>query len=214
MFKMLKRREDDPRIPLVEHRPIMGTADEVDFVMSVSNFVADALADRKLFTILAGAVFALQQDMKRAEGISLWDSTNLLRPAFEKLRISLPPEGNARSRKELIRTIDLIEGVMIAHGNFAQNKSVSAAGLQADAAFLKANSILSGIQNKAAGIWFLTVMPSSDTGMVQLAATNAWLRLSMVSVSEMIEWAEMTTGRHFDGIYCQGLLTSDWPQLS
>lgn len=213
MFKMLKRRKEEPSIPLAEHRPIMRASDEIDFVMSVSRFVADTMNDRKLFAILAGAVFALQQDMKSAESTYLWDSTNLLRPAFDELGIYLPPEGAARPRKELIRIIDAIEGIMNVHGHFAQNKYVKTPGFQTDASSLQANAILSGMQNKAAAIWLLTVMPSCNTSMVQFAATNAWLRLSMVSVKEMLEWAEMTTGRHFDGVSCQGFLTSDWPKL-
>jgi hypothetical protein len=190
---------------------------EIDLAISVTNFIKSLLEDQRGMTMFAGAVFALQQDLKLAMGVNLWDATNLYRDAIEEHGIRLPGTNVRRSARDAAKLAIDIHAMMAMNANFVQDyrdKFRHAPPDHLTAEQLEALAVAAGIRNKAAALWLLTIMPcEEDNSMVRLGATNAWMMLCMVRVEELLPPARAMVGGHFNDIACRDFSTGDWPDI-
>jgi|SRR5215831_8976518 len=184
-----------------------------DFANSVTSVVNSVFGDHPAFTALGGAVFALQQDMHRALGINLWNAHTLIKPLFADARMILPAANQQHLSEQLPRLLEILESIMDTNAEFTRQFTDRRKGpAERLAADTHGQVLLAGLRNKAAAIWLLTILPS-DRGGDPLAASNIWLRLGMISIPELCEAAEATTGTYFNGVRTKQFLTNAWPLL-
>jgi hypothetical protein len=203
---------------MASHPPIFAWRDEIDFTNSVTNAINDLFNNRNSFTVLAGGVFALQQDLKLALGVDLWNDTNLVRSLFDENGVSLPRPGPPHSAEQLSQVVKALDGIIRVNEDFCKEYRINHQHnipSNLTPLRLEVEALSSGIRARAASAWLLTVMPPTSEGatMVRYAATNVWLKLCLVPMSELREWAEQLAGTHFNGARCEDFAIADWPHL-
>lgn len=189
---------------------------EIDFTNNVTQTVTALFANRDLFTALGGAVFALQQDLKRAANINLWDKTNILHQLVDQ-HLKMPKSIGQSARVD--EAVNDLNSILEMNLTFLENYQTTYKHnppAHLTAADLEAYAFQGGLRCRAAQVWLLTVKPPSPTGqdMVQLAATNVWLRLGAIGANDLVEMANELSGTFYNEVKCTSFELSDWPALS
>jgi hypothetical protein len=149
--------------------------------------------DRTLLLMLAGAVFALHQDMLKARGVDM-------RKGFsERVR----PTVNALYDID-DNNLDLLQG------------SHSAEGAQT----YQTHMVAARLRSAAARIWLLTLHARVGEGLgiaanlvtiLNLGVGNLWMMLGVVRAEDLRETATFFTGSYFEGVRSRPIKLKDWP---
>lgn len=197
--------------------PILSWRGEVDFTNTLTSAVKDlASNNRDGLCLLCGALFALQQDTKKATQFNLWSRTNIVQE-IARAHISVPTPRVPTAG--LAQIIDVLHEMMKLNEQMLNRyrdewrdnppPNVSPKDLQTQVA-------AAGLRNRAAAIWLLTVMTPTEMGssMVRLAATNIWLLATSVPGPDVYEFAKLFTGTFFNGVESPYFDLAEWPTLS
>ena len=151
--------------------------------------------DRTLFLMLAGAVFALHQDMLKACGMDMRNVTMFsdgIRPALNAL---YDIDDN---------NLELLQG---------QQPTQSAQTYQTHIVSARMRSI-------AARIWLLTTyarvgerlgMKANLATILNLGVGNLWMMLGVINADDLRETAKFFTGTYFSGVRTKTMKLKDWP---
>ena len=158
-----------------------------------ASLVTGQAENRILFELLAGAVFALHQDLKIALGV------NLL----------APNESDPSVGKRLLKAIDALMEIQAVKNEDADNLPADAETLIAGAS---AEEVFARQCANAAAVWLVTVFAKVDTvPSMPIAKARIWMALGMVEADVAASAAEMFVGSFFTGVKCETVCLSDWP---
>jgi hypothetical protein len=151
--------------------------------------------DRTLLLMLAGAVFALHQDMLKARGVDL----RILGVFSEGLRPTLTALYDIDDNN-----LDLLQ------------ESHSAECAQT----YQTHMVAARLRSAAARIWLLTLHArlGEDVGIapdlvtiLNLGVGNLWMMLCVVRAEDLQETATFFTGSYFEGVRSRPIKLKDWP---
>ena len=153
-------------------------------------------ADRALFLMLSGAVFALHQDMLKARGVDM-RKDGMLRE-------------QVRSTLNTLYDIDDANLELLQQGEAPQSEQS-----------YQTHSVSARMRSTAARVWLLTTYataaesfgtePSSAT-MLNLGVGNLWMMLGVVGAKELLENANFFTGSYFSGVRSKQMDLKAWPR--
>lgn len=178
----------------------------LEWELSVKNLVARLFEDRGAFRLLAAAVFALQQDMRKALRVDLWKIDDIIQGTIDD-RIPPPPPGGLKFQDRCVKSMEILSGIRKINQDLCDNPPDRPdTGPLVFASTLRAN---------AASIWLLTVMAKiQESTNLKLTMMNIWLRLGMVPADELIEPAKMFSGTYFNDISSEQFVLDAWPRVN
>ena len=167
----------------------------LDTMEDTLSIVRMIFADRALFLMLSGAVFALHQDMLKARGIDM-RKVGVFREQVRSILNALYDIDDAN--------LDLLQ----------QERSA-----QTERTY-QTHSVSARTRSTAARIWLLTTYatvaesfgtkPSSAT-ILNLGVGNLWMMLGAVGADELRENANFFTGSYFSDVRSQSMNPKHWP---
>ena len=162
------------------------------FVWETCDVVTQLSYKRELFGILAGAVFALHQDLKIAMGVDLL----------------APDRSDPAIGSRLLDVSMVLSKISDTHREYHENPPADA----------KAFTVVCAASRRtAANVWLVTVyaeMEGLDTvDAMRVGRASIWTALGMVEADVAAGAAEMFVGSFFTDVKCETVCLSDWPSI-
>ena len=162
------------------------------FVWETCDVVTQLSYKRELFGILAGAVFALHQDLKIAMGVDLL----------------APDRSDPAIVSRLLEVSMALSKISDTHRDYLET-------LPADAKAL--TWISTAMRRDAANVWLVTVYAEMEgldmVDAMRVGRASIWMALGMVEADLAAVAAEIFVGSFFTDVKCETVCLSDWPQL-
>jgi len=171
----------------------------------------DFFEDQAIFTMFAGAVFALHQDTLRAYAIDMRKTDDaLLGAAMDKMQ----PSTFGDFPKRVGMTMDAMNTI----NNMNLDMLEKGRPANVDQKEYTLHALMAGMRSVAARVWLLTIYSKVKDGGggsgIKIGVMNMWMMLQMVPPEELHEDAKMFTGTFYNNIRSEPMNLKHWPQNS
>lgn len=203
MFDFLKKKpEPEKRISDVDRSWI-------DMEWSTMSMMKSFFESNEIFTMFAGAAFALHQDTLRAYAIDMRKTDDvLLGAAMDKMRPSTL--GDLPARVGL--TMQAMHGVDNMNLDMIDKPEPPAGVDQKESQF---HLLMARMRSTAARVWLLTIYSKVKDGGrsgMKLGVFNMWTMLQMVPREARHDDAKMFTGMFYNNVRSEPMDFTMWPQ--